>query len=465
MDVLEMDMEMVTVVRAIEALPLLFLSDETNNLHLYYFRITWRALTRLKHYFMYCHNFLCSIVWRRLLFRLTDISCPWVISHMMTMSPNLISLFAVTCFTFLGMCASIQLSLVGLLVMSSRHLCDMSWSGVLLISFFFAEIWMDNTMYCLGIMMGLFTIDGCRDYCQVWCVAFFSKEINSCGVIWSPSMNSAGRPHLHVPCPACVLFWLSRSATATLFVNVLTLFTIVSIAAEEPSVEHAKVVLHTSCTDEWLRPVRACLSHSACWCLNVPLASNLSRMSCILCALVMWSMSEAPHMWECLAPSAWASNFCRRRFTNRRAEFHHQHTLPSLKSSGRHIAASLSSFDAQTWLFSQVWLMSARIDVGIAVVASSMAYTRTHSCYARFPTFVLFRASAPLHPFTNNHATTSRTLKTQKSIEATVRSHYLSSVSVGCVATSAKSSVLHSQWVTHHRTASPAQIKKKDIPE
>jgi len=40
MDVLEMDMEMVTVVRAIEALPLLFLSDETNNLHLYYFRIT-----------------------------------------------------------------------------------------------------------------------------------------------------------------------------------------------------------------------------------------------------------------------------------------------------------------------------------------------------------------------------------------------------------------------------------------
>jgi len=85
------------------------------------------------------------------------------------------------------------------------------------------------------------------------------KDINSCSVIWSPSMNSAGRPHFHVPCTACVLFWLSRSGTATLFVNVFTLFTIVNIAAEEPSVGHAKVVLHTSCTNDWLRPVRACL--------------------------------------------------------------------------------------------------------------------------------------------------------------------------------------------------------------
>jgi len=111
------------------------------------------------------------------------------------------------------------------------------------------------------------------------------KNINSCSVIWSPSINSAGRPHFHVPCPACVLFWLSRSGTATLFVNVFTLFTIVNIAAVEPSVEHAKVVLHTSCTDDWLRPVRVCLSHSACWCLNVQLVANLSRMSCNLCAL------------------------------------------------------------------------------------------------------------------------------------------------------------------------------------
>jgi len=41
---------------------------------------------------MYCHNYPCSIVSRILLLRSTDFSCPWVISHMMTMSPNLISL-------------------------------------------------------------------------------------------------------------------------------------------------------------------------------------------------------------------------------------------------------------------------------------------------------------------------------------------------------------------------------------
>ena len=35
--------------------------------------------------------------------------------------------------------------------------------------------WLENTMYCLCIMMRLFTIDGCGDYRQVWCVAFFSK--------------------------------------------------------------------------------------------------------------------------------------------------------------------------------------------------------------------------------------------------------------------------------------------------
>ena len=35
--------------------------------------------------------------------------------------------------------------------------------------------WMENTMYCLCIMMRLFTFDGCGDYCQVWSVAFFSK--------------------------------------------------------------------------------------------------------------------------------------------------------------------------------------------------------------------------------------------------------------------------------------------------
>ena len=190
------------------------------------------------------------------------------------------------------MCASIQLSLVGLLFMSSRHLCDMSWLGVLLIILLFSENFILIGKYYLLSMYYDETIHNWRLWwlpSSVVCGILF-KDINSCSDIWSPSMNSAGRPHLNVPCPACVLFWLSRSDTATLFVNVFTLFTIVNIAAEEPSVEQAKLVLHTSCTNDWLRPVRACLSYSACWCLNVPLVSNLSRMSCNLCALVA-------HIW------------------------------------------------------------------------------------------------------------------------------------------------------------------------
>jgi len=67
-------------------------------------------------------------------------SCPCVISHVMTMSANLLSLFTGTCSTSLGMCASILLPLVGLLAMSLHLLCDMSWSGVLLIILLFSEI-------------------------------------------------------------------------------------------------------------------------------------------------------------------------------------------------------------------------------------------------------------------------------------------------------------------------------------
>jgi len=35
--------------------------------------------------------------------------------------------------------------------------------------------WLENFRYCLDIIMWLFTIYGCGDYRQVWCVAFFSK--------------------------------------------------------------------------------------------------------------------------------------------------------------------------------------------------------------------------------------------------------------------------------------------------
>jgi len=161
----------------------------------------------------------------------------------------------------MGMCASIQMSLVGLLVMSSLHLCVMSWSGILLIILLFSEIFILIGKYHVLSMYYDETIHNWPLWwlpSSVVCGILF-KDINSCSVIWSPSRNSAGRRHFHVPCPACVLFWLSRSSTVMIFVNDFTLFTIVNIAAEEPSVGHAKVVLHTSCTNDWLRPVRACL--------------------------------------------------------------------------------------------------------------------------------------------------------------------------------------------------------------
>jgi len=96
---------------------------------------------------------------------------------MMNMCPNLISLFRRILYTLLGMCACIQLSLVGLLVMSLRHLCDMSWLGFWLIFLFFSFFLcgLEKTLYCLCIMMRLFTLDDCGDCHQVWCVAFFPK--------------------------------------------------------------------------------------------------------------------------------------------------------------------------------------------------------------------------------------------------------------------------------------------------
>jgi len=102
------------------------------------------------------------------------------------------------------------------------------------------------------------------------------------------------------------------------------------------------------------------------------------------------------------------------------AQLYHHHSSPSWKSRGRLMAASLFSPDAQAWLSSKIRLISAKTDVRIAVVASSIAYASTHSCFARFPTRAFSRASAPLYPFTNKRAATGYTLNTQKSNEATV---------------------------------------------
>jgi len=107
-------------------------------------------------------------------------SCAWVISHMMTMSPNLISLFPshralfydLRGFVLLFRC----LSLGYLLCRRVTFVTCRDWESCWL--FFYSQkflFWLESTMYCLCIMMRLFTINGCGDYRQVWCVAFFPK--------------------------------------------------------------------------------------------------------------------------------------------------------------------------------------------------------------------------------------------------------------------------------------------------
>jgi len=89
---------------------------------------------------MYCHNFHVVLsdgdfFFARLICDIHGSSLTW-----WPCLPISFLFFTGTCSTFLGMRASIHLSLVGLLVMSSRHLCDISWSGVLLIILMFSEI-------------------------------------------------------------------------------------------------------------------------------------------------------------------------------------------------------------------------------------------------------------------------------------------------------------------------------------
>ena len=155
-------------------LELLVVSDQTYYLHLYYFRMTWRTLTR------YQSTILCIVI-ISIWYCLTETS--FSLDHLchvhgssLTWWPCLpisFLFFTGTCSTLLGMCASIQMSLVGLLVMSSRHRCatrtcrdwESCWLFLCSQKFLFL---LENTMYCLCIMMRLFTLDGCGDYRQVW---------------------------------------------------------------------------------------------------------------------------------------------------------------------------------------------------------------------------------------------------------------------------------------------------------
>ena len=132
---------------------------------------------------MFCHNFHVVLSDGDFFFARSSMSCAWVISHMMTMSPNLISLFYRDLFYVLGdMCFNSDVSrLVTCYVVASPLWHVVIGTGVLLIQWFFCSqkfwFWLENTMYCLCIMMRLFTIDGCGDYrhWQVWYVVLFSK--------------------------------------------------------------------------------------------------------------------------------------------------------------------------------------------------------------------------------------------------------------------------------------------------
>jgi len=117
-----------------------------------------------------------------------------------------------------------------------------------------------------------------------------------------------------------------------LFINVFTLIITVSIAAEEPSVVHAKVVLHKSSALVWFWLVRAYFSNAAfsSWCLNVPFASNLSR----ICYEVM--------------PRQWCRTGCLRSVGTKR----HNTALETrtVFTTGRKRLDGLLSLESQSWL-------------------------------------------------------------------------------------------------------------------
>ena len=164
---------------------------------------------------MYCHNSLCfQITWWALTLYKSTILCIVTILHVvlfhgyffyarlifpihkssLTWLPCLPSSFlcvTVTCSTSLGMCAFLQLSLVGLFVISSFHRCETTWSGVLSIMFFsqknlfpsYNTIYMyhDETIHHIQLLWST---------SRVVCGIFF-KTINSCSDIWSTLMNSS----------------------------------------------------------------------------------------------------------------------------------------------------------------------------------------------------------------------------------------------------------------------------------
>jgi len=164
-------------------LKLLFVSDQTFYLHLYYFWMTWQVLTRYKSTISciviisiwYCQT-QTSLLFDHLCHIYGSSLTLW------TCVPILFPFFTRSCSTLLVMCACIQLSLVGLLLMSSRHFCDMSW--YLLIILLFSELFIWFGKYFVLFVYYDETIHAWRLWwlpSSVVCGILF-KDINSCSV-------------------------------------------------------------------------------------------------------------------------------------------------------------------------------------------------------------------------------------------------------------------------------------------
>ena len=115
----------------------------------------------------------------------------------------------------LGMCACIQLSLVGLLVMSSRHLCDMSWLGVLLIIIFFSNFLfgLENNSSYIFFQTTIWQFENsCSSifiYSRVlWINKLLSWCITSTQVVFSQSWNYLLCLTKHTVCTSTIFEWL-----------------------------------------------------------------------------------------------------------------------------------------------------------------------------------------------------------------------------------------------------------------
>jgi len=140
---------------------------------------------------MYCHNFHVVLSDGDFFFARSSMSCPWVISHMMTMSPNPSSLFHRDLFYVFGdVCLYSAVSRW----VSSYVVASSLWHvviGSLVMILLFSHIFILIGKYHVLSMYYDETIHKWRLWwlpSSVVCGILF-KDINSCSIIWSLSTN------------------------------------------------------------------------------------------------------------------------------------------------------------------------------------------------------------------------------------------------------------------------------------